>query len=550
MIGIMAPPCIREDRAAASVQQLLVSFSTPPCLWTGAKPSDTLSGVIKPLEAGMNRRFEVYQYRQVLLHMRQGETDRNIAKARLLGRRKASIVRAIAAQEGWLDPQNPLPDDSVLKEKLMPSERRASTISSVEPFAELISEWVKNGVQATTIWDALRRDKGFTGHYSSVRRFVQKIKPPVHSPTMILDFKPGEAAQVDFGTGPVVIDDMTGKPVKTWFFVMTLAFSRHQYAELVKNQKISTWLGCHRRAFEFFGGVPQKAIIDNLKSAITRACSFDPEIQRSYEMLAEGYEFLISPCPPADPEKKGRVESGVKYLKKSFMPLRTFRNLTDANRQLKDWVLTTAGCRIHGTTGKKPLELFQTSEKSFLKPLPLNPPEIVEWAKASLQRNTHVWFDYAWYSAPHSLIGQELWLRAGPQTLQIYHADKLVVKGHRFSPPGAVKNPPPRCIDSDEFVCVEPSDDIISAIVLPGITPLDFMQSFRKGKTNSSFSPPGPTLFVLKRSRPAKTAAAWRPAAPGRRPGWRIQAGVSRPNISRELLMPLSPPAFGSESQT
>ena len=103
----------------------------------------------------MNRRFEVYQYRQVLLHMRQGETDRNIAKARLLGRRKASIVRAIATQEGWLDPQNQLPEDSVLKEKLMPPERRTSTTSSVEPFAELITEWIKNGVQATTIWDAL-----------------------------------------------------------------------------------------------------------------------------------------------------------------------------------------------------------------------------------------------------------------------------------------------------------------------------------------------------------------------------------------------------------
>ncbi|HEY9159454.1 MAG TPA: IS21 family transposase [Desulfomonilia bacterium] len=374
----------------------------------------------------MNRRFEVYQYRQVLLHMRQGETDRSIAKARLLGRRKASIVRAIATQEGWLNPDNQLPEDGVLKEKLMPPERRSSTTSSVEPFTELISEWVKNGIQATTIWDALRRDKGFTGHYSSVRRFVQKIRPPTHSPTMILDFKSGEAAQVDFGSGPVVLDDVTGKPVKTWFFVMTLAFSRHQYAELVKNQKVSTWLECHRRAFEFFGGVPQKAIIDNLKSAITRACAFDPEVQRSYEMFAEGYDFLISPCPPADPEKKGRVESGVKYLKNSFMPLRTFRNLSDANRQLKDWVLTTAGARIHGTTGKKPLELFQASEKSFLKPLPTNPPEIVEWAKATLQRNTHVWFDYAWYSAPHGLIGQELWVRAGPQMIQIYHDDKLV----------------------------------------------------------------------------------------------------------------------------
>jgi len=110
----------------------------------------------------------------------------------------------------------------------------------------------------------------------------------------------------------------------------------------------------------------------------------------------------------------------------------------------------------------------------------------------------------------------------------------LDVKGHRYSPPGATKNQPPRCIDSDEFLCVEHDDGVVEAIDTANFPPFDFMRSFRKGKTNSSFSPPGPTLFVLKRSRPAKTAAAWRPAAPGRRPGWRTDAGAGRPMISRE----------------
>jgi len=96
-----------------------------------------------------------------------------------------------------------------------------------------------------------------------------------------------------------------------------------------------------------FGGVPLKIIIDNAKCAITRACYYDPEVQRSYGEMAEGYGFVISPCPPRDPQKKGRVESGVKYVKNSFVPLRNFRSLTNANEQLYRWLMETAGNRTH-----------------------------------------------------------------------------------------------------------------------------------------------------------------------------------------------------------
>jgi hypothetical protein len=155
-----------------------------------------------------------------------------------------------------------------------------------------------------------------------------------------------------------------------------LCFSRHLYAEIVTDQKVSTWLSCHRRAFEFFNGVPAKAIIDNPKCAITKACFRDPEVQRSYGEMAEGYGFLISPCPSRDPQKKGRVEAGVKYVKNRFVPLRQFRSLADANGQLRQWVMETAGNRIHGTTRQKPLTLFAESEKHLLTPLPDVPVEI------------------------------------------------------------------------------------------------------------------------------------------------------------------------------
>jgi len=252
----------------------------------------------------------------------------------------------------------------------------------------------------------------------------------------MLDFEPGEVAQVDFGSGPKIIDPGTGEVFSTWVFVMTLAFSRHQYAEVVWDQKVATWLGCHRRAFEFLGGVPKKVVIDNLKSAITKACWRDPVVQRSYAELAEGYGFLISPCPPNEPKKKGRVEAGVKYIKKNFLPLRQFRNLADANRQLKEWIMETAGNRIHGTTKQKPLTIFAEAEKQFLKPLPDVVPELVVWSKHKLHGNCHLQFEKAFYSAPYKLVGKGMWVKASETTVKIYHDHQLVAVHPRQRMPG------------------------------------------------------------------------------------------------------------------
>jgi hypothetical protein len=124
------------------------------------------------------------------------------------------------------------------------------------PYEQQIRQWFKDGVCGTTIHQALKDQFGFTGSYSSVRRMLQKLRATQPETTCILDFAPGEAAQVDFGKGPVITDAFSGEVIKTWIFVMTLCFSRHLYAEVVKDQKVSTWLACRRRAFEFFNGVP------------------------------------------------------------------------------------------------------------------------------------------------------------------------------------------------------------------------------------------------------------------------------------------------------
>jgi transposase len=377
----------------------------------------------------------MFQYRQVLVRLRQGDTDRQIAKAGLMGRRKAGEVREVASSRDWLDPARPLPDDVALaaafdREAPLPS----SCVSSLEPFREQIEQWADAGIQGTTMHAALARNHGYTGSYSAVRRFLQGLpKPP--DATMRLSFAPGEAAQVDFGAGPAMLDTATGEIVKTWFFVMTLCWSRHQYVETVRDQTVDTWLICHRRAFEWFGGVPGKIIIDNAKCAITRACARDPEVQRSYAECAEGYGFKIDPCPPRDPQKKGIVEAGVKYVKRSFLPLRDFRHLADANRQLGEWILGEAGNRSHGTTREKPLSRFVV-EKPLLQTLPDVPPLPAVWSMVTVHRDTHVQFEARFYSVPFALIGQKLWLKALPMTVQCFREHELVATHPRLARKG------------------------------------------------------------------------------------------------------------------
>lgn len=178
-----------------------------------------------------NRRFEMYEYRHVIVRIRLGESDRAIALTGLIGRKKAREVRGLASSRGWLDPGNELPNDAELGACYGIAAPRAQMTSQVEPYADQVKSWWGQGIQGTTIHQALIRKYGFTGSYSAVRRFLQGIEAAHPQMTTVLDFGPSDVAQVDFGAGPLITDVHTGEVFKTWVFVMVLAWSRHQYAE-------------------------------------------------------------------------------------------------------------------------------------------------------------------------------------------------------------------------------------------------------------------------------------------------------------------------------
>ena len=377
----------------------------------------------------------MFQYRQALARLRAGDSERDIARSGLMGRQKLAAVRELAQAQGWLDPAHELPDEAAIEAALGQRRRASSTVSSVEPWREQVAQWLAAGAQGKAIHAALKRLHGYSGSYSSVARLLVDLRgrrPP--DVTVRLDFEPGEAVQVDFGAGPL-LKHPDGRVRRTWAFVMTLAYSRHQYLEFVWDQTVATWLGCHRRAFEWFGGVPRRVIIDNPKCAITKACVRDPEVHRAYGQCAESYGFRIDACPPADPQKKGIVEAGVKYVKNNFLATRSFRDLADLNAQARTWVLHEAGCRIHGTTRAQPLALYEL-EQTHLAALPAIAPDLGVWHRVTVHRDCHVQFDHCLYSAPFTLAGKTLWLRATDAAVALYDDWKHVATHARALRPG------------------------------------------------------------------------------------------------------------------
>ncbi|HCU06885.1 MAG TPA: IS21 family transposase [Holosporales bacterium] len=382
-----------------------------------------------------NRKIFMSTYQTIIAYLKLDMSQRQIKQMNIAGRKKISHVHKIAQEQGWLEASAIIPSESELK-VFFEKQKKNPPVTALTPHKEMVGEWAKEGHQASTIYVRLRRNFDYTGSYYSVQRYVKTVKKDHVVPdlTTPLHFESGEAAQVDFGHGPKLLDTRTGKVEQTYYFVMTLCYSRHQYAELVTHQDIETWLNCHQKAFQFFNGVPRKVIIDNPKCAVIVAGYYEAELNKSYESYAKEVGFVIAPCPPRDPQKKGRVESGVKYAKKSFQPLRDFKHVQDANEQLKDWVMKDAGVRIHGSTYKKPLDLF---EKEALTPLPKTMPDIAIYSKVRGSRNCHVRFEKCNYSIPFQFYDKDLWLKKTQTSIKIYFEGDLIAHHPRLFQPGS-----------------------------------------------------------------------------------------------------------------
>jgi transposase len=370
----------------------------------------------------------VLDIREIIRQLRDGRSCRAVGRSVQADHSTISAYQKWGASKGWLAHDVALPEAAVIEQAL--SELRGAlpsqNASSVVALHDVIAVMVGQELEAVVIHQRLTQPPHrFTGSYHAIYRYIRKHFKSAQEAYIRIETQAGEEGQVDFGFAGLMWDPVTKRVRRAWIFILTLSWSRHQFARHVFDQTIGTWLDCHKRAFEYFGGVPGRIVLDNLKAGITKACFDDPVVTRAYREFSEHYGFSAEPCHVRSPREKGKVENGVRYYKRNFLAGRTYKNAVQdihaANRDVLHWIEQTAGLRLHGTTRKQPLPRFQAGERDVLRALPPTPYEAVTWKRVKLHRDCHVTFDNAYYSAPCVHVGEILWVRATALKIELWH---------------------------------------------------------------------------------------------------------------------------------
>jgi len=280
--------------------------------------------------------------------------------------------------------------------------------SACEPYRELIEYGVACGRNAMAIWQELVDRHGFPGSYESVKRFVrkQRARQSPEARAVILT-APGEEAQVDYGTGPLVRDPETGKYRRTRLFVLTLGFSRKCVRLLSFQSSSRIWSELHEIAFRRLGGTSKVIILDNLREGVLAPDIYDPAINPLYRDLLTHYGTVAMPCRIQDPDRKGKVESGVGHAQKTPLKGQRFESLPEAQAYLDHWKERWADTRIHGTTKRQVAAMF-AEEKPALQTLPIEPFRYYQYGERAVHLDGCVEVEAAYYSTPPGWIGRRV----------------------------------------------------------------------------------------------------------------------------------------------
>lgn len=314
--------------------------------------------------------------------------------------------------------------------ELTDARARSLTFPLIEPFRERIEQMLATNT-VTTVHQRLRDEHGLAVGLTSFRRYcwsefcdrvedrVTVVRPPVAA---------GEEAQIDYGLLGSWTDPDTGRVRRVWAFVMVLACCRHMFVRPVLRLDQAAWVAAHVAAFSFFGGVPRRLVIDNLRTGVDRADLYDPKLNRAYAELAEHYGTLIDPARAGKPKDKPRVERPMRYVRDSLWRGRAWASETDMQTEAARWCRQIAGVRAHrGLDGAAPLAVFEALERDALAPLPTAPFELAAWSSPKVGPDCHVKVGAVLYSVPWRLIGRRVDARATDTTVEIF-TDGMLVK--------------------------------------------------------------------------------------------------------------------------
>ncbi|HSW61754.1 MAG TPA: IS21 family transposase [Dissulfurispiraceae bacterium] len=371
---------------------------------------------------------------EVYLHWQAGRSIKAIARS--LGMDRKTVRKYVgAAVQAGLHPGEQRSDQewAALVQKWFPRlvdrRRRSSCFGELEQHREFIREGLKTN-RMSTVHRRLVERAGLAVSVATFRRYVHSQMPDLLEVAPVTVWRPevlpGEEAQVDFGYLGRWQDLTTGRCHRVYAFVLVLSYSRHMFVRPVLRLDRPTWLECHVDAFASLESVPQRVVIDNLKDGVTKPDLYDPALNRAYSELATHYGFLIDPARQGHPKDKPRVERPLSYIRDSFWRGEQFLSLEAMRQRAVNWSAEVAGLRIHGTTQRKPLEVFQQEERSAMLPLPERPFEHCIWTTAKVGPDAHCSVAGTLYSVPHVLRGRRLDVRLTDRLVQFYEAESLV----------------------------------------------------------------------------------------------------------------------------
>lgn len=393
------------------------------------------------------RRMDI---KEVIRRWQAGDSRRAIARGSGLAR--DTVTKYLLAAQGLgITRHGPLPTDAqlvqlaqlgrVTRGRAAPAAPQRARLA---PYQDEIAAWLRQDELQLTRIQELLDQRGVVVPYTTLRRFVRQagLGQPPRTTVRMADTAPGEVAECDFGRLGPLRDPATGRRQLVWALVVVLAASRHGFVWPLVHQTVEAVIEGLEATWVFFGGVPQRLVLDNFPAAVAGTDPLAPRPTRAFLEYSQARGFLLDPARVRHPQDKPHVERGIAYVRQRFWKGGRFADLADARAQAARWCREVAGQRVHGTTRRLPLVVFEEEERAHLVPLAQTPAgaapyDVPRWATVTVHPDHHISFQQALYSVPWDTCrpGMQLEVRGDRALVRLYHQGALV-KAHPRQPQG------------------------------------------------------------------------------------------------------------------
>ncbi len=388
--------------------------------------------------------------REIVRRYKAGQTIRTISET--LGYDRKTVRKYIRhLQEKGISLRDDTSIDKeeivvVLREIAVETERPSDKQALLKPYLEELKELIDkpSDMKPKTAFKVLCGRHDLTGKvsYTSFKRFVRsnQLVLNVREITCRIETDPGDAIQVDYFKAGLLYDPAEGRIRTVYGFIATLSYSRHKFIEFVFRQDQQSFVSSHVRAFNYFGGVPKRIVLDNLKAGVIKPDLYDPKFNRGFQEMAEHYNTFLDPTRVRSPKDKGKVERDVQTAREKFKELSALHpSITpvELNQKTQEWLRNDYGMTKHGTTHQMPYEVFQDEEQPKLIPLPRDQFEPAFWKEATVHPDCYIQVKRKSYSVPYQYAGKKVWVKVSNNIVHVFYNDQLIkehvvlTKGYR-----------------------------------------------------------------------------------------------------------------------